>query len=237
MFVGPSLFTICLLALFMALPLGVVAAACALAVKRDQRRYVLLAIGVVAVVASAATLLLPPGATRIAGGALLGLGMIGVIAAAALTLLRKDRTPAATIVGLIAAPLATAGHLMASAAALAALGTLPGSPGRPEQTDAPLVVLLGGLIVAAVTIVVGAALLLLLQRAWGPLGTGITLGGIAAAFATGGELMVALTSQSPPLTTTTTLMVTALGLAIGTFLGGMRADRSGALAGMPPGNH
>lgn len=233
MLVGPSLSTICLLALFMALPLGVVAAACALAAEQGKRRYVLLASVVVAVLASVATLLFPPGATRIASSLLLGLGMIGTIAAGVLMLLRKDGTTTATIVGLIAAPFATAGHLMESAPILAALGP----PGVTEQTESSLAALLAGLGAGTVSILLVAALLLVLQRAWEPIGTGVALGAIAAALATGAQLLFAGSGPELPALPSPAVMATVLGLVFGTLIGAMRGDRSGALAGMPPGNH
>lgn len=149
----------------------------------------------------------------------------------------KDGTTAATSVGLIAAPLATAGHLLASAPALAALGPIARPPGGPERSGEFLAVLAGGLAGGGVAVLAIAVVLLLLRRAWEPIGTDIALGGITATSAIGGQFMTALGSQAPPLTTTTTLLVTALGLVIGTFIGATRADRSGALAGMPPGNH
>lgn len=231
MFVGPSLFTICLLALFAALPVGVVAAAGALVAEQGKRRYVLLASGVAAVLAFAATLLLPAGATRIASGALLGLGMIAAIAAGVMMLLRKNGTTAATVVGLIAAPFATAGHLMASAPTLAALGP----PGVTEQTESSLAPLLTGLGAGAISILLVAALLLVLQRAWEPIRTGIALGAVAAALATGAQLLFA--GPEGPALPLPAVMATVLCLVFGALIGAMRGDRSGALAGMPPGNH
>lgn len=127
---------------------------------------------------------------------------------------------------------------MTSAPALAALGPLARPTGGPERSGEFLAVLAGGLAGGGVAVLAVAVVLLLLRRAWEPIGTGIALGGVAAALALGAPIVLALlSSQAPALTTTTTLMVTALGLVIGILIGAMRADRSGALAGMPPGNH
>lgn len=232
MFVEPSLLAICMVAAFMAIPPGVVVSAGALAVTRGRRRYVLLGAAVAALLASAATMLLPLGATRGTGAALLIAGMITAIAAGVLLLLRKDGTVAATIVGASMAVLVTAGHLLYSARALAALNS-PAPPSSAGQPSGEFVTaLLIGQAAGTLTILVVATVLLLLHRRFEPIRGGIVLGALAAVVATSTQILLAdVGTQVPPLT------VTALGLVLGTLLGAMRADRSGALAGMPPGNH
>ena len=61
----------------------------------------------------------------------------------------------------------------------------------------------------------------------------LATGDLAALLATGTQLLLrSLGAQVPTLT------VTVLGLVLGTLIGALRSDRSGALAGTPPpGNH
>lgn len=215
----PSLIAVVLLAMITAFPVGTILAVCALAAQEGRRRYVLLAAAVAALLASAVTMLPPSVLTRVAGPLLLGLGTIGALIVGVVILY----VAAAGTIGLIAAPLAA---------------PLAGPPGMAERSCEFLAVRAGGLAGGAVSILAIAAVLLVLRRAVQAIRTGIALGGVAAALAIGAELALGvLSSQAVPLTTTTTLMVTALGLVAGTLLGAMRADASGALAGMPPGNH
>src|SRR5699024_7951191 len=59
----------------------------------------------------------------------------------------------------------------------------------------------------------------------------LATGDLAALLATGTQLLLrSLGAQVPTLT------VTVLGLVLGTLIGALRSDRSGALAGTPPGN-
>lgn len=232
MFAGPSLLAICVFAAVMAMPLGVVVCAGALAVPQRRRRHVLLGTAVAALLAPGAAMLLPLDVVRVGGAALLVVGMVAASAASVLILLRKDGNVPAGVVGLTGAVLVTAGHLMGTAPILAALGSPGARGGAGELLGQSSTVLLSGLGTAAVTVLVVVAALLLLLRLFAPIRGGIALGALAAVLATGTQLVLAdLGTQVPTLT------VTALGLVLGTLLGAMGADRSGALAGMPPGNH
>lgn len=124
---------------------------------------------------------------------------------------------------------------MGLASLSAALGASIALHSTGELTKESYAMLLGGLGTRAVTVVAVAALLVLLQRFWQPIGTGIALGALAAALATAAQLLLMGTEMTeikvPSLT------ITLVALIIGTRIGAMRADRSGALAGMPSGNY
>lgn len=130
---------------------------------------------------------------------------------------------------------------MESAPALAGLvpPTTPG--GAAVQADGLDLVLGSGLAVGALTVLAVIVVLLLLRRLGEMVTSGIAVGAGAAGLATIAQVVLHLlrsqVPQMPAFSPGTTLMLTVLGLVIGTLLGVMRADRSGALAGMPPGNH
>lgn len=232
MITGPSLLAIGVFAAFLAMPLAVVVSAGALAAPRRRRRYVLLGTAVAALLGAGAAVLLLLDIVRMVGVALLAVGLVAASAASAMILLRKAGTAAAGVVGLIGAVLVGAGHLMYSAPALAAAGAsaMPDCVG--PQRGSALAVLISGLGGGAITLLVVATGLLLLHRLFEPFRGGIALGTLAAVLATGTQLLLGSVGTQVP-----TLTVTVLGLVLGTLIGAMRSDRSGALAGMPPGNH
>lgn len=240
MSVGLAL-AISLVAMFLALPMGVAAAACAVVAHKERRRDVVLVSAGAALVSAIATLLLPLGLTQVVGTALLLIGAAGAAVAAALILLRRGGAAPGTVVGLVGAPLATAGHLMESAPALAGLVPLATPGGAAVQADGLDLVLGSGLAVGALTVLAVIVVLLLLRRLGEMVTSGIAVGAGAAGLATIAQVVLHLlrsqVPQMPAFSPGTTLMLTVLGLVIGTLLGVMRADRSGALAGMPPGNH